>query len=97
MAKGYMIFVEGGHEPRLVHDDFKAAEIVARKHAREFPGKEVMLLQISKRFKSLDGKEAFKLETHLPPKPEGSTKKRTLGLKDLVFRDKATAAEGGAV
>jgi hypothetical protein len=87
--KPYMIFVEGGHEPRMVHEGFKEAEIVARRHAREFPGKEVILLQIHKRFKSPDGKEAFKLETHMPPKPEDSKKTRTLKLSELVHREKS--------
>lgn len=84
-----MIFIEGGHEPRRVHDNFQGAEIVARKHAREFPGKEVTLLQIHKRFRSDDGKEAFKLPAHLPPKPPESKKNRTLGFKDLVFKEQA--------
>jgi len=90
MSKGYMIFVEGGHEPKLVHNDFGAAEIVARKHAREFPGKEVVLLQIHKRFRSDDGKEAFKLPAHLPPRSDSEKKRKTLKLKDLVYRDTLT-------
>lgn len=84
-----MIFVEGGHEPKMVHDDFLCAQQVAKKHAREFPGKEVLLLQIHKRIKSTDGKTIDKLETHLPPAPPKTKRMsgRTLGLKDLVFRE----------
>ena len=91
MSKGYMIFVEGGHDPRMVHDTFFAAEQVAKKHAKEFPGKEVLLLQIHKRIKSTDGLTIDKMEAHLPPKgPTTKTKPksgRTLGLKDLVFKE----------
>jgi hypothetical protein len=95
MTKGYMIFIEGGHEPKMVHDTFFAAEQVAKKHAREFPGKEVILLQIHKRIKSTDGKTIDKLEAHLPPKPPSQKTKhlsgRTLKLADLVFKEDAQA------
>lgn len=93
MSKGYMIFVEGGHEPKMVHDTFFAAEQVAKKHAKELSGKEVYILQIHKRIKSTDGITIDKLAAHLPPKPPTTKTKhksgRTLGLADLVFREDA--------
>lgn len=95
MSKGFMIFIEGGRGPRLVHDTFFAAEQVAKKHAKEFPGKEVILLQIHKRIKSTDGVTINKLEAHLPPKPPTNKTKpksgRTLGMADLVFKEDAIA------
>lgn len=92
MSKGYMIFVEDGGMPKLVHDPFFAAEQVAKKLAKQFVGKEVFVLQIHKRIKSSDGMTLDKLEAHLPPNAPVQVKKkhksgRTLGLADLVYKE----------
>jgi hypothetical protein len=93
MSKGYMIFVEGGSAPLVVHDDFAAAQKVAVMHAHQNRGKEVMLLQIHKRLLKPLKAEAEtapeKLPTHLPSRDEANAK-RKLGLRDLVFKEQAT-------
>ena len=84
-----MIFVEGGNAPYVVHEDFSAALKLAGKYAKNNRGKEVLVLQISKRIikpvLSPEEAEPVKLPAHLPPeKPTGN---KRLGLKDLVFKE----------
>lgn len=84
MTKGYLIFVEGGDAPTVVHETFPAALHETLRLSRINKGREVQLLQIHKRFLTAE-KEPVKLGTHLPP---NSGKKR-LSTRDLVMREDA--------
>ena len=92
MSKGYLIFIEGGNAPLVIHDEFQAVMELAAKHSRQNRGKEVMVLQIHKRMltpvKAAETAEPEKLPTHLPSKEPGAPRRR-LGFKDLVFREQA--------
>ena len=96
MPRGFMIFVEGGHTPVVVHEDYEAAIKVAYTHAFKARGKEVLLLKIQKRVvmaeKAVTMDEVSELPAHVPPKDE-TEPKRKLGLKDLVFKEQL---KGGA-
>jgi hypothetical protein len=85
-----MIFVEGGHTPVVVHEDYAAAVKVAYTHAFGARGKEVLLLKIQKRLvmpeKAAREEEADELPVHVPPK-DGRKPARKLGLKDLVLKE----------
>ncbi len=63
--KGYMIFVDGNNAPHVVHATFKIAEKEAKRLARKFPDKEVMLLAVHKRFKMAAG-QVESIGSHLP-------------------------------
>jgi hypothetical protein len=99
MPKGYMIFVEGGHTPVVVHEDYEAAVKVAYAHAFGSRGKEVLLLKIQKRLvmpeKAVREEEVGELPVHVPPKDEAVPKRR-LGLKDLVFKERPKGGTANA-
>ncbi len=80
--KGYLIFVEGGDAPTVVHENYQSALHEALRLSRMNKGREISLLQIHKRFITAD-KEPVKLGTHLPP---ASAKTK---ISDLVMREDA--------
>jgi hypothetical protein len=64
--KAYLIFIDGGNIPQSLHANEFAAIEEAKRLAKKFPEKEIMLLQVVKRFKSNNG-ELVSLGSHLPP------------------------------
>lgn len=65
MAKGYMIFVEGGETPKVVHPTYDSAFWQMKQLAEKFPGKEVMLFGLQKRTVNKDGIHT-PLPCHIP-------------------------------
>lgn len=63
--KGFMIFVEGSNAPTVVHSPFTVAKTEAHRLANKFPDKEILVLQIAKRFMLVDG-AVKSLGSHLP-------------------------------
>lgn len=85
MAKGYVIFVEGAETPEVVHATFSAAFWHTRRLAERFPDREIMLLQLHKRyFYDSKTQKLQKLGSHVPPNPE----RKILTTKDLVPKGK---------
>lgn len=64
--KAYLIFIDGGNIPQSLHANETAAYQEAKRLAKKFPEKEIMLLQIVKRLKSVNG-ELISLGSHIPP------------------------------
>ncbi|HEX3747645.1 MAG TPA: hypothetical protein VHW09_27105 [Bryobacteraceae bacterium] len=65
MAKGYMIFVEGGGTPDVIHATFDAALWNMKQLAEKSPGKEVFLFALHKRCVNRDG-VTTRLPCHIP-------------------------------
>jgi hypothetical protein len=85
MAKGYMIFVEGGECPQVVHAEFDAALWQMRSLAEKFPGKQVLLFQLHKRCVNKEGVNTA-LPCHIPADfkhPERLKLDRLVYKKDL--------------
>lgn len=64
--KGYLIFVEGGHTPNVVHGSLDQAFKVGYELAKRNPDKAVMLLQMVKRIKAEPDGEVVSLGSHSP-------------------------------
>lgn len=77
--KGFMIFVEGGTSPIVVHVNEKTALAEARRLSSTAPDREVLLLRITKRYKCTDG-VVQSIGSHLPAKLHLTT-------SDLVRHD----------
>lgn len=63
MAKGFMIFVEGGYSPKVVHRKINTAWQAMHRAAEANPGSEVMLLQLHKRIVRI-GQDTQIMGTH---------------------------------
>jgi hypothetical protein len=85
MAKGYMIFLEGGEMPKVVHPNIAAAMFVAKRVAKKFPEREVLLFHIEKRGVHKAGEEKYTaLPCHIP---DNFDKTKLLILQDMVHKN----------
>jgi hypothetical protein len=93
MAKGFMIFVEGALPPKKVHRDINSAWHEMHRLAKLAPGKEVMLLNLNRRFVFTEGAEAAEsIGAHLPEDSRGMVDKSELvRRKDLKANKEAQA------
>jgi hypothetical protein len=85
MAKGYMIFVDGGGTPQVIHTTFDAAMWQMKHLAEKNPGKEVFLFGLHKRCVNNNGVNA-PLPCHIPAdfkNPERLKLDRLVYKKDL--------------
>lgn len=65
MAKGYMIFIEDGDLPKIVHRTHRSALRELHRLANSNPGKKAYLMQLHDRIVS-DGVQGVTIGTHLP-------------------------------
>lgn len=89
MAKGFMLFVEGGNTPQVVQPTFEAAMWQMRVLAAKNPGKEIFLFALHKRCKRNEGdKHHTPLPCHLPKE----IKNNRANLSELVYKNAAKKA-----
>lgn len=89
MAKGWMIFVDGLDNPQKVHRTQNSAWREMHRLAMLNPGKDVLLLQLNRRFRFVEGTEgAESVGSHLPSNALGMVDK-----SDLIRRQDLKAAQ----
>jgi hypothetical protein len=64
--KPYLIFIDGGNAPQVIHASEGSALKEANRLAKNFPDKEIMILQVLKRLKSTNG-VVESIGSHIPP------------------------------
>jgi len=83
--KAYLIFIEGMNAPTRIHATRGDAEKEGNRLAKNYPGKEILVLKVQKRLKAnIDGL-IINLGSHVPEKPYLTTKHLVEG-KELYSR-----------